>query len=114
MPRKSGPKRTTPTGHFSALRALTIRLKFRSFSKSSPDRTRTCDKAVNSRLLYQLSYRGLRAGFDSCGANVSYCSAAIQGGFSLDFHSLRIRFDDACGFGTGKLLTWTCVRLLAG
>ncbi|CAH1668148.1 hypothetical protein CHELA40_14854 [Chelatococcus asaccharovorans] len=24
----------------------------------SPSRTRTCDKAVNSRLLYQLSYRG--------------------------------------------------------
>jgi hypothetical protein len=24
----------------------------------SPGRTRTCDKAVNSRLLYQLSYRG--------------------------------------------------------
>ena len=26
----------------------------------SPTRTRTSDKAVNSRLLYQLSYRGLR------------------------------------------------------
>ena len=26
---------------------------------SSPGRTRTYDKAVNSRLLYQLSYRGL-------------------------------------------------------
>ena len=24
----------------------------------SPSKTRTCDKAVNSRLLYQLSYRG--------------------------------------------------------
>src|SRR3954454_6049840 len=24
----------------------------------SPSRTRTCDKAINSRLLYQLSYRG--------------------------------------------------------
>ena len=30
-------------------------------SISSPGRTRTCDKAVNSRLLYQLSYRGLGA-----------------------------------------------------
>ena len=28
-------------------------------SKGSPDRTRTCDKVVNSHLLYQLSYRGL-------------------------------------------------------
>ena len=26
----------------------------------SPGRTRTCDKSVNSRLLYQLSYRGMR------------------------------------------------------
>ena len=26
---------------------------------SSPGKTRTCDKSVNSRLLYQLSYRGL-------------------------------------------------------
>ena len=25
----------------------------------SPGRTRTCDKSVNSRLLYQLSYRGM-------------------------------------------------------
>jgi hypothetical protein len=28
----------------------------------SPGRTRTCDKAVNSRLLYQLSYRGTMLG----------------------------------------------------
>ncbi len=27
----------------------------------SPGRTRTCDKSVNSRLLYQLSYRGTPA-----------------------------------------------------
>ena len=27
--------------------------------KGSPGKTRTCDKSVNSRLLYQLSYRGL-------------------------------------------------------
>ena len=26
----------------------------------SPGRTRTCDQPVNSRLLYQLSYRGTR------------------------------------------------------
>ena len=26
----------------------------------SPNRTRTCDKSINSRLLYQLSYRGTR------------------------------------------------------
>ena len=27
-------------------------------NNGSPGRTRTCDKSVNSRLLYQLSYRG--------------------------------------------------------
>ena len=30
-------------------------------ANGSPGRTRTCDKAVNSRLLYQLSYRGTDA-----------------------------------------------------
>jgi hypothetical protein len=32
--------------------------KIRYFAESSPTRTRTLDPAVNSRLLYQLSYRG--------------------------------------------------------
>jgi hypothetical protein len=32
---------------------------FRKPNLSSPARTRTSDKAVNSRLLYQLSYRGM-------------------------------------------------------
>ncbi len=33
----------------------------------SPGRTRTCDQPVNSRLLYQLSYRGTEVLFDkSC------------------------------------------------
>ena len=32
---------------------------FRDRSLTSPSRTRTCDLAVNSRSLYQLSYRGL-------------------------------------------------------
>jgi hypothetical protein len=31
----------------------------------SPSRTRTCDKAINSRLLYQLSYRGTRGREDT-------------------------------------------------
>ena len=34
--------------------------RFRGPFFSSPARTRTSDKAVNSRLLYQLSYRGMR------------------------------------------------------
>jgi hypothetical protein len=29
-------------------------------TRGSPGRTRTCDQPVNSRLLYQLSYRGTR------------------------------------------------------
>jgi hypothetical protein len=33
--------------------------EFRRPNLSSPARTRTSDKAVNSRLLYQLSYRGM-------------------------------------------------------
>ena len=33
---------------------------FRREKESSPGRTRTYDPAVNSRLLYQLSYRGIR------------------------------------------------------
>jgi transposase len=32
-----------------------------AITSGSPGRTRTCDKAVNSRLLYQLSYRGTMA-----------------------------------------------------
>ena len=34
-------------------------VSFRRKETSSPGKTRTCDKAVNNRLLYQLSYRGL-------------------------------------------------------
>jgi hypothetical protein len=37
--------------------ALSVR---RSLSLNSPSRARTCDLAVNSRSLYQLSYRGIR------------------------------------------------------
>ena len=38
-------------------RALVLERCLRA-SSGSPGRTRTCDKSVNSRLLYQLSYRG--------------------------------------------------------
>lgn len=38
--------------------------------ESSPGRTRTCDKAVNSRLLYQLSYRGMWRATPPGGARV--------------------------------------------
>ena len=42
--------------------AFRVNQKARGFRRpnlSSPGRTRTYDKAVNSRLLYQLSYRGM-------------------------------------------------------
>ena len=43
--------------YFSVFR--TFRGKAETLGKyGSPSRTRTCDRAVNSRLLYQLSYRG--------------------------------------------------------
>ena len=32
--------------------------QFAFWERGSPGRTRTCDPAINSRLLYQLSYRG--------------------------------------------------------
>ena len=57
-PAKLGAETKNARGPDLGFRALTIRLKFRSFFKSSSGRTRTCDPAVNSRLLYQLSYRG--------------------------------------------------------
>lgn len=33
-----------------------------SYRNGSLSRTRTCDRSINSRLLYQLSYQGSRAG----------------------------------------------------
>ena len=40
-------------------RALKVVKSFQKNDLSSPGRTRTYDPAVNSRLLYQLSYRGM-------------------------------------------------------
>ncbi len=44
----------------------------------SAGRTRTCDPVVNSHLLYQLSYRGTRAG-EPC--NFQGSGALREGGF---------------------------------
>ena len=46
-------KRRSPAGRAS----LPVGMEIQG---GSPSRTRTCDKSVNSRLLYQLSYRGSR------------------------------------------------------
>ena len=45
----------------------------------SPGRTRTSDKAVNSRLLYQLSYRGMAAGAKRAGSPKSVGRLYIRG-----------------------------------
>ena len=46
--------------------------------KSSPERTRTSDKAVNSRLLYQLSYRGMVRKVSLRGGNLTWLSIRIK------------------------------------
>ena len=49
----------TPRGILSAFSVNWTGSESSLISKSSPGRTRTYDKAINSRLLYQLSYRGI-------------------------------------------------------
>jgi hypothetical protein len=51
-----------PSGRVKRRASRQIRPSGFSAVVSSPARTRTSDKAVNSRLLYQLSYRGMRRG----------------------------------------------------
>lgn len=51
---------------------------FAQVSKSSPERTRTSDKAVNSRLLYQLSYRGMVCEKSSRGGKLTWVSIGIK------------------------------------
>ena len=59
-PRKTlGINAKTPRGTLSAF-SVNLAVGESSLTEfSSPDRTRTYDKAINSRLLYQLSYRGI-------------------------------------------------------
>ncbi len=52
---RPAPRETAPTGTGGALI-----IQRGAEGSGSPSRTRTCDKAINSRLLYQLSYRGSR------------------------------------------------------
>ena len=53
------PNRERPTADLSTPGVNWSVVSFPRKETSSPDRTRTYDKAVNSRLLYQLSYRGI-------------------------------------------------------
>jgi hypothetical protein len=64
--RSAESRNKNPSAHENTRRELpgvpvnpTVAL-FRREKESSPGRTRTYDPAVNSRLLYQLSYRGMR------------------------------------------------------
>lgn len=60
VPQEPGRNAKRPM-HVHRPLALTVgQQHFATVQKGSPGRTRTCDKAVNSRLLYQLSYRGFR------------------------------------------------------
>ena len=55
----TGENEITPRGPLSAFFVNWSVASVRRTDFSSPDRTRTYDKAINSRLLYQLSYRGI-------------------------------------------------------
>ena len=58
-PLNTGHKQKTPRGTLSAF-SVNLAVSESSLTGfSSPGRTRTYDKAINSRLLYQLSYRGM-------------------------------------------------------
>ena len=46
----------------------------------SPGKTRTCDKAVNSRSLYQLSYRGSVSCYSKCATASPVQSMSRPGG----------------------------------
>ena len=56
-----GSTRPAFLGVFAAIFSCRALGKMEGADRGSPGRTRTCDKAVNSRLLYQLSYRGTMA-----------------------------------------------------
>lgn len=45
----------------------------------SPSRTRTCDKAINSRLLYQLSYRGSPGRLGGAGGSLAVAGCGRKG-----------------------------------
>ena len=69
---------------------------FARVSESSPGRTRTYDKAVNSRSLYQLSYRGIIpfAFIAGCGGEAGSEKVIVrqhsdQASFTLILHSNR-------------------------
>ena len=66
IPRKTGVQRKTPRGTLSAF-SVNLAVGGSSLTDfSSSGRTRTYDPAVNSRLLYQLSYRGIFSLVDLC------------------------------------------------
>ena len=67
----------------------------RSLLNGSPSKTRTCDKSVNSRLLYQLSYRG------RCAKSIAQAERVKRGAgnflaqarFGMDLDPLEARFE---------------------
>lgn len=66
-----------------------------SVKTGSASRTRTCDHSINSRTLYQLSYRGSRRGVFAGGSIAS----------SIRLAKPVRRFDDGFDVGLGKTPT---------
>ena len=48
-------------GQYSEASGSPMECRLRHEEDGSPGRTRTCDQSVNSRSLYQLSYRGTKS-----------------------------------------------------
>ena len=61
--------------------------------KNSPSRTRTYDSAVNSRVLYRLSYRGIKGIYlQNCTLNFFYSLSFILQEITSSYLSLTITF----------------------
>ena len=61
--------------------------------RNSPSRTRTYDSAVNSRVLYRLSYRGIKGIYlQNCTLNFFYFLSFILQEITSSFLSLTITF----------------------
>ncbi len=59
-----------------------IMLRNRNLRPGSPSRTRTCDHSINSRMLYQLSYRGTSAVHSKAGLHLQTPIPALAGRLS--------------------------------
>ena len=72
----------------------------------SPSKTRTCDKSVNSRLLYQLSYRGSWVKGNPGGGGVKLGGglpgAGVGGGDVVGWEGVEVEVGDPVAGGAGR------------